>query len=40
MVTNLVKMVLLAELHTLGPPIVAFVKIGCNAPEFDQLVLL
>lgn len=33
-------MVLLAELHTLSPSVVALVQISRNAPEFNQLVLL
>lgn len=33
-------MVLLAELHTLSPPVIALVQISSNAPELDQLVLL
>lgn len=33
-------MILLAELHTLGPPVIALEQIGCNAPELHQLMLL
>lgn len=38
--THLVELVLLAELDTLFPAVVAFKKIGCDPPEFNQLVLL
>lgn len=38
--THLVKLVLLAELDTLFPAVVAFKKIGCDPSEFNQLVLL
>lgn len=36
----LVEFVLLAELHTLSPAVVALVKISCNAPELDQVMFL
>lgn len=36
----LVEFVLLAELHTLSPAVVALVKISSNTPELDQVVFL
>lgn len=37
---HLVELVLLAELHTLLPAVVALEQISCDPPEFNQLVLL
>ena len=38
--TDLIELVLLAELHTLLPAIVALEEVGGDSPELNQLVLL
>ena len=37
---HLVELVLLTELDTLFPAVVALEKVGCNPPKLNQLVLL
>jgi len=37
---HLVELVLLAELHTLFPAVVALEEVGGNPPELNQVVLL
>lgn len=37
---DLVELVLLAQLHTLLPAVVALEEVGGDSPELDQLVLL
>lgn len=38
--SNLVELVLLAELYALFPAVVALEQVGSDSPEFNQLVLL
>lgn len=37
---HLIELVLLAELHTLFPAVVALEKVGCDPPKLNQLMLL
>lgn len=37
---HLIELVLLAELHTLFPAVVALEEVGSDSPELNQLVLL
>lgn len=40
LITDLVELVLLAELNALFPAVVALEQVGCDPPELDQLMLL
>lgn len=37
---HLIELILLAELHTLFPAVVAFEEVGSNSPELNQLMPL